>query len=175
MLDILSKIAEIIIAIFAVVGSFIAIFQGIEIRKYNRMCFLPNISDHIEVEDGYFKYELINSGPGVACIQDLIVTVDGQKIVAEGKTIINLVFEKLFSPKYSYEIQKWGMLGYSATLAPKDKFLIAEVAFNNKKIPSQQELQEEIKKRVDIIIKYQSIYGKLRIFDTKIIKSHTRQ
>lgn len=157
----------------------LTVWQGIEIRKnsretqrYNRLSVKPYLTSWASMQDGHYKYELINNGLGPALIENLIIKIDGQQMTGEEeydapvKNGVQLLFPNNI---YSYDINS-SFIGKGYAIPPKDRIIIADILFNNKErktIPTKKFIENTIKNHAELIVKYKSVYGEEFSFDSR--------
>ena len=90
--------------IIALCALLFTIWQGIQVRKHNRLSCRPHLTTwtHSEEEKGQYSVELINNGLGPALIEQFLVKVDGKVVPGEGTEPVEKALEILF-PNFHYK------------------------------------------------------------------------
>ena len=90
----MSQITDTVSIIIATVALGMTFWQGVEMRdsyreiqKYNRLSFQPFLTHFYSTKKGYYRFELINNGPGLAFLENPIIKVDGQQLIGENRPL----------------------------------------------------------------------------------------
>lgn len=153
-----SLIISVCAIIIAIVTVIVSIWQGIVMRKHNRLSVTP----HIRI-DGEFnmnpdkdnKYILINSGIGPAVIMSIQIIIDGKILPEEGFSMFRSVF-KLLNLVYD-EATTW-LPNKNDIIAPGEKFDMISICYGKNYVTTKEAIQNAIQ-RMGFVIKYKSIYG----------------
>ncbi len=148
------SLCAIIIALSALI---VTVWQGIIMRKHNRLSVTPHIRiDHsYDSGVGMAKYVLKNSGIGPAIIVSLQLKIDGKIFPEQGYSMFKGVF-KILDLDYDECLSWFPDLG-DAIAANEETPLITCVCSAKSKTK-----YESIKKaipRLGFIVKYKSVYG----------------
>jgi len=157
--------------IIAVCALGLSIWQGVQIRKHNRLSFRPHLTTwtHRNAENGSYAVELINNGLGPAVIDDFVVYVDGTRISGHGTEPIEKALKIIF-PNLAYQSHhSYVAKGYS--MAPKERCTIVAIQFAGPQVPSL-EFVEHAFNRGDLEISYKSFYEEFFHLSTQKEKSN---
>jgi len=150
-----AAIASTIIALCALV---LSIWQGYLSRRHNRISVRPHLTmwTHKYHNDGLYAADIVNNGFGPANIKCFAVKLDGKKIEGkETEPIVKLLQTLLKGFDYDSR-QSFFSSGYM--MAANEKRQLVEIRFKGDKKPSPT-LMEELFKKADIYIEYESMYG----------------
>ncbi len=147
------KIVSVSAIVIAVASIVVTIWQGMEMRKHNRLSVKPRLEISYEAARDYFGYVLTNKGLGPAVITYRKFFIDGQELNYQG-----------FSG-YEDFIEKLGMKGHKfsstsiypgQTVLPNERVNIIRFYYNDDDKP--ETLIPQIYRRVRMEIGYQSMY-----------------
>ena len=147
------KILSISAIIIALASIFISIWEGIEIRKHNRLSVRPKLEISYNVAQNNFGYELINNGLGPAIIVEKKLFVDNKEIKASGFSGYDDFFEVL---NLKDRLVMHGATGSGTTIRPSENENIFIFKFVENE--DKERLISQIYNRVRIEISYKSMY-----------------
>lgn len=157
-------------AIIALCALVLSIWQGVQMRRHNRLSFRPHLDAwrHADPEKGYYAVDLINNGLGPAIVKSFVVKVDGKQIFGDGTEPIEKALRIVF-PNFPYQAScSYVAKGYS--LAAKEQCKIAAVQFTGSVLPAHNLVQDAFN-RADLEIVYKSVYGEEFPFSAQEEKS----
>jgi hypothetical protein len=158
----LSNNASNVIAICAFGATF---WQAHLTRKHNKLSVKPYLTTWTTMSsDGYSVLKIINNGIGPAHIKSFKILVDGQKMVGEALEPHDKCLKLLF-PEYKYD---WygSYLGVGYMMRSHEERDLIAIKFIGEKMPEQVEVEHRAK-RVQILIKYESIYKEEDDYDSQ--------
>lgn len=164
-------VAAVSSAVIALCALFLAIWQGYQARKYNRISVTPHLTTwtHSDEKKNLYVIEVINNGIGPAVIQNFRMYVDGQLIQGEDSELVKKALKILF-PNTNYNShQSYFAKGY--VMAEKEKRPLVAVAFHGENVPSPETVDHAMK-RSRLVLEYQSMYGQSFCLDSDEQKSN---
>lgn len=143
-----------------------SISQTRQTREHNRLSVKPELNTLEEtnavrlpqpgVFETHHKAYLKNIGIGPALIESFEIYVDGDRVEAEGLSKIDKAVALLF-PMGGPSIANRSYLTKGGAISVNECILLVHLVFSPTAMPSQA-LLEQIKKRVKLVVKYQSMY-----------------
>lgn len=164
--EIITGVASSVIALCALVFS---VWQGVEIRKHNRISCRPHLTTwvHKEHAQGIYGIDLINNGLGPALIKRFTVKVDGKKILGDETEPIDKALKILF-PKEQFNARH-AYLGEGYAMGAKDRCTVVIIQFHGEALPPPDYVEYTIN-RADLEVEYESFYGERFHFNSEIEK-----
>lgn len=158
------------VALFAMIAT---AWQASIARKHNKLSVTPHITiwKHEDLQTLTYKFELINNGVGPAVIKSIRIVVDGQ--LATGKELepYRVVADKLF-PNIPINIS--GSYFAPGFMLPAEKSLpLVNFQFAKNPCLTKPQLDSALE-RVNVVIRYQSIYKKRYKYDSEKIRKTQR-
>lgn len=149
------------------------IWQACIARKHNKLSVTPKLTiwKHEDLQNHTFKFDLINNGVGPAIIKSIRFLVDDKKITGQElepyKKIAALIF-----PNNPINIS--GSYFSSGFMLPAEKTLnLVTFQFASNPQLTKQQFDAALE-RVDVIIRYQSIYKVSDIYNSKKIRKQQK-
>ena len=137
----------------AAISLSVAIDQGIQARKHNELSIQPRLTFNRIFNDGQIKFILKNYGLGTAIVKEMKVWYKGEEIEHLGLAVAQIEKEL---PTYESSPRHQKLFG-EGTL-PSDASI--EILFFNmlNMPPEEREKFRKAVSRIDLRIKYQSLY-----------------
>ncbi|MEM5506923.1 hypothetical protein WNY81_18970 [Shewanella frigidimarina] len=134
----------------------LAIWQGVATRRHNRLTVKPHLDFSSEYRDGEaFTLWLKNDGIGPAIVKDYEFFLDGVLQPNEGSKFVTEALKKFSTPSVSFG----GMaLKPNSSLAASTKQQILHYTLGEYSKSLREDFESEFK-RIEIVIKYESLYG----------------
>ncbi|GGQ30734.1 hypothetical protein [Shewanella litoralis] len=134
----------------------LAIWQGVSTRRHNRLAVKPHLDFSSKYSDGEtFTLWLKNDGIGPAIVKKYELFLDGVLQPNEGSKLVTETLKKLNTPSVSFG----GMaLNPNSSLAASTKQQILHYDMENYSKSLRKDFESEFK-RIEIVIKYESLYG----------------
>ncbi len=150
--------------IVAAIALWFSISQTRQTREHNRLSVKPELTtwedtSSVSVPGGletHHKACLKNIGIGPALIESFEVYVDGDRVKAEGLAKIDKAVALLF-PVGAPRIANRSYLTRGGAISVNESILLVHLAFPPTATLNQAVL-EQIKKRVKLVVKFQSMY-----------------
>lgn len=158
-------------AVIALCALGLTVWQAKISRQHNRLSVTPHLTtwSHRDSANNRYSVELLNNGIGPALIESFHIQVAGQPIAGEGLESIEKALKILF-PQYQYvSAQSYVAKGYM--MAEKEVRNLVTITFQGEKMPSPEEVENEIK-RTRLLITYKSIYKDDFILDTSALMAN---
>lgn len=148
-----NEIISISAIIIALASVSIAIWEGVETRKHNRLSVRPKFEIHFISSKDNYGYELVNSGLGPAIITGIRIFVDNEEIHGKGFSGYDELLEKL---GLQNKLIAHDAVAAGITVRAGDKKKIIVFGFSEDDDPAT--ILPEVYQRVRIEIGYNSMY-----------------
>jgi hypothetical protein len=160
-------VAGISSAIIAFCALGLTLWQACVMRRHNKLSVQPYLTTWVHRDEGPSHFilvvDLLNNGVGPALIKTFKVFVDGHEIKGQEDEPMQKALKLLF-PQYIYQSNQSFMSdGYM--MSPKESRNLVTIKFTGSNLPKTEEI-EHAKNRVNISIRYESIYRESQTFDT---------
>lgn len=153
------RITTVATVIIAVAAFCVAIWQGCEARRHNRLSVQPKLAFSYEFtpteENQYFGLYICNKGIGPAIIKSFKIYVDNKLMEDKVYGGWDEALSLLGINKDWIKVKK---LGTTGALSQGEKCVLIGVATENQ-TPERNEALHQALGRIDIRIKYESFYG----------------
>ena len=158
-------------AVVAVSALFIAFYSAQQTRKHNRLSVKPHITafpnTDINPRECLLSVELMNNGLGPAIIKKYLIYFDGKIVADTDYNTLKNFFDNLIKSKkkevYQHTI---AALGKDYAMPANEKRVIISIKFPIKSKETEKEF-EELLDKFDLIVEYESFYGKKFLFDSR--------
>ena len=157
-------ISSAVIALCALIFSF---WQAKITRDHNKISVKPHLTtwNTIGHENGSYAVHVLNNGIGPALIKKFEIRVDDKVISGEGTKPIEKALKILF-PNQPYQSHNSHM-GNNFALGAKENCRVTSIQFKEGFNMNPEQVEHAFN-RADLIIEYESFYGKKDILDTRI-------
>lgn len=150
--------------IVAAIALWFSISQTRQTREHNRLSVKPELTTWEDTSiisapgggETHHRAYLKNIGIGPALIESFEIYVDGDRVEADGLAKIDKAVALLF-PIGAPRIANRSYLTKGGAISVNESILLVHLVFPPTPTPSQA-LLEQIKKRVKLVLKFQSMY-----------------
>lgn len=145
--------------IIATASIFVAVWQGYETRKHNRLSVRPKLQISYSVDEERFGYILINNGLGPATITEIKIFIDGIEMTNPGFSGYDELIDKL---NFNNRRKAHSSLNPGTNIKAGEMKNI--ILFNIEKDDNLDELLPTIYQRISMEITYMSMYNEEFIY-----------
>lgn len=145
---------------------FISVWQGIEMRKHNRISVKPHLTTWLNNRhsEGVYEFYLVNNGIGPAFIQSFTVEINSVQIEGNKTELLHIALKQLFPGSAYAATVSHVAKGYA--MGAKEEICLINVKFDKDKMPTKEEINDSFNK-ADLLITYESAYKESVDLSTK--------
>lgn len=150
--DTIASLSAVLIALAAL---FVAVWEGLENRKHNRLSVVPRLRiDRHTYAGSPVAVSLCNNGTGPAIVRSFSVLVDGRQVRADDLPLAAAAAKMIgvAGPYHSYTPAP------GDALAPSETKELLQILNPPEEIRERKDLRRQLL-RIDFLISYESVYG----------------
>ncbi|HGY56613.1 MAG TPA: hypothetical protein ENK44_12965 [Caldithrix abyssi] len=150
------KILSLSAIVIAIVSISVAVWEGLETRKHNRLSVRPKLEIYYSTNKSKFGYVVVNNGLGPAVITGKKIFIDGKEITYTGFSGYDDFLEKLgLADRYAAH----GVItpGFTIKAGKSENIILFDLYESDE----AETLLPEIYRRVAIEIEYKSMYDEI--------------